>query len=301
MIRSPQPRLFICLLLLLPLLLAGCLTPSLSLNTPQFREVLLQGEGGDKMLLIDIDGPITNQPLFVQGVGVIPGMAARVRQELELAYDDENIRGILLRINSPGGTLTDSDVIYHSLMEFKRSKNVRIVASLGDIAASGGIYVAMAADEIYAHPTTLTGSIGVMLPHVEYSGLMDKLGIRSDPVVSGRHKDIESPYRRRTEEEQTLLQQIIDHQHEQFVRVILAGRKKLTSTDVRRFADGRLLSAEQARQLGLVDRIGYLDDAYKQLSQSTGFVRNRLIRYSNVWLTGSNIYSNAFPIELSPN
>ena len=115
------------------LLLAGC-TPFIGTSRPEFREVLLQGEGKDKILLIDINGIITNTPIFIPNIGLIPGMTARVRQELEIAFEDPLIRGVLLRINSPGGTLTDSDIIYHSLMEFKKSKKVKIVAALGDIA-----------------------------------------------------------------------------------------------------------------------------------------------------------------------
>ena len=126
-------------------LLAGCIT-SITGPTADFREVLLQGEGSDKLLMIDIAGPIDNTPILVPGLGVLPGMTARVRQELELAYDDPSIHGILLRINSPGGTLTDSDIIYHSLLEFKKSKKVKIVAAMADIAASGALYVSMAAD-----------------------------------------------------------------------------------------------------------------------------------------------------------
>ena len=132
--------------LVLGMLPAGCVTlgggPS-----PEFSEVLLQGEGEDKFLLIDINGPIANQPILVPNLGIVPGMTARIRQELELAYNDPDIRGILLRINRPGGTLTDSDIIYHSLIEFKKSKQVKIVASMGDLAASGAVYIAMAADE----------------------------------------------------------------------------------------------------------------------------------------------------------
>ena len=291
--------------LLLAALLAGllvaCAPVGLGTNLPPFREVLLQGEGDDKFLLIDIEGPISNDPLLVNGLGALPGMTARVRQELEIAYEDRYIRGILLRINSPGGTITDSDVIYHSLVEFKRSKNIKIVASMGEVAASGGLYVAMAADEIYAHPTTLTGSIGVILPHLDYAELMDKLGIRSDPVVSGKHKDMETPYRQRTEEESKILQQIVDHQFEQFVKVILESRRQLSSDQVRAIADGRVMSAQMAKEKGLIDGVGYLDDAYKRLSQVAGFPTNRLVRYSNTWRTGSNIYSNTFPIELLNN
>jgi len=286
---------------LLALGLAGCSTFLSTTSGPEFKEVLLQGRGSDKMLLIDIAGPISNDPLLIQGVGVIPGMTARVRQTLELAYNDPNIRGILLRIDSPGGTLTDSDIIYHSLMEFKRVKKVKIVAAMEDIAASGAFYVAMAADEIYAHPTTVTGSIGVILEHTDYSDLMNKLGIRSDPVTSGKFKDMDSPFRKRTPEEQQLLDQIVKAQYEKFVKVVEAGRPNMTDAQVRAIADGRIVTADEAKSLGLIDGIGYLDDAYKRLTEISGFPKNKLVRYSNVWLTGNNIYSNSFPIEFLQN
>jgi protease-4 len=259
----------------------------------------LQGEGKDKILLIDISGPITNTPILVPNIGVVPGMTARIRQELEIAFEDPLIRGVLLRINSPGGTLTDSDIIYHSLTEFKKSKKVTILASLGDVAASGALYVAMAADEIYAHPTTLTGSIGVILPHMNFSGVMKKLGVKSDPIVSGKFKDIESEFRERTPEERRMLQQLIDHQHEKFVQAVVTGRKKMTRAQVKAVADGRLLSAADAKQKGLVDEIGYLDNAYQRLARLSGFPASRLVRYANAWTTGHNIYSNAFPIEFN--
>lgn len=281
-------------------LLAGC-TGFVGYNKPEFKEVLLQGTGSDKILLIDINGPIDNNPLLIQNVGIIPGMVARVRQELELAFNDNNIRGILLRINSPGGTITDSDVIYHSLMEFKKAKNIKIVAAMGDLAASGAFYVAMAADEVYAHPTTVTGSIGVIMDHLEASDLMGKLGIRADPVTSGKYKDIASPFRHMTDEERALLQQVINTQYEKFVRVVETGRPKMTDAQVRSIADGRIMTADEAKQRGLIDGIGYLDDVYKRLTQLSGFPTNRLVRYSNTWITGNNIYSNSFPIEFIQN
>ncbi|MDH4249396.1 MAG: S49 family peptidase, partial [Deltaproteobacteria bacterium] len=203
---APSVHILCSLLVLLWVLGAG---GCISLNNgpkPEFREVLLQGTGSDKLLMIDIDGPISNTPMLVQGLGALPGMTARVRQELELAYEDPKIRGILLRINSPGGTITDSDIIYNSLMEFKRSKKVKIIASMGDIAASGALYISMAADEIYAHPTTITGSLGVVMEHMEFSGLMQKLGVVSDPVTTGKYKDIGSEFRPSTDEERKLLQ-----------------------------------------------------------------------------------------------
>src|SRR5579862_5146133 len=126
------------ILALLGAAVAGC-SSFIGYNAPQFKEVLLEGKSSDqdKILLIDINGPISNDPLLIQNVGIIPGMTARIRQELELAFNDNNIRGILLRIDSPGGTITDSDVIYHSLMEFKKAKKIKIMAAMEDIAASG--------------------------------------------------------------------------------------------------------------------------------------------------------------------
>ena len=288
------------LMLLAGWLLSGCLA-AVSGPNAEFREVLLQGEGSDKILMIDIDGPIANTPVLVPNLGVLPGMTARVRQELELAYDDPDIHGILLRINSPGGTLTDSDVIYHSLMEFKKSKKIKIVAAMGDVAASGGLYVAMAADEIYAHPTTITGSIGVIMPHINYSGLFRKLGIESDPVASGPHKDLDSPYKPRNEEERNLLQQLVDAQYSKFLEVVKAGRPRMDTQELRRIADGRILSAQEAKDKGLIDKVGYLDDAYRRISELSGFPKNSLVRYANAWQTGNNIYSNTFPVELFGN
>lgn len=289
-----------CALAAVLLGLAGC-TGFAGYNTPQFKEVLLQGTGSDKILLIDINGPINNQPLLIQNVGIIPGMVARVRQELELAFNDNNIRGILLRIDSPGGTITDSDVIYHSLMEFKKAKKIKIVAAMGDIAASGAFYVAMAADEIYAHPTTVTGSIGVILDHMEAADLMNKLGIKADPVTSGKYKDIGSPYRKMTDEERALLQQVVSAQYEKFVKVVQDGRPKMTLAQIRSIADGRIMTSDEAKERGLIDGIGYLDDVYKRLTAMSGFATNKLVRYSNTWLTGNNIYSNSFPIEFIQN
>jgi protease IV len=286
--------------LLLTLLLGGCLA-AVSGPSADFREILLQGEGSNKILMIDIDGPIFNTPVLVPNLGVLPGMTARVRQELELAYDDPNVHGILLRINSPGGTLTDSDVIYHSLVEFKKSKKIKIVAAMGDIAASGGLYVAMAADEIYAHPTTITGSIGVIMPHINYSGLFRKLGVESDPITSGPHKDLDDPYKPRSPEEKKLMQDIVDAQYKKFLEVVKTGRPQMSEQTLTSIADGRILSAQEAKDKGLIDKVGYLDDAYRRISELSGFPKNSLVRYANAWQTGNNIYSNTFPVELFGN
>jgi len=289
-------------LALLGAAVAGC-SSFIGYNSPQFKEVLLEGKSSDqdKILLIDINGPISNDPLLIQNVGIIPGMTARIRQELELAFNDNNIRGILLRIDSPGGTITDSDVIYHSLMEFKKAKKIKIMAAMEDIAASGAFYVSMAADEIYAHPTTVTGSIGVIMEHMDFADLMNKLGVEADPVTSGKYKDVGSQFRKMTPEERTLLQSIVNAQYEKFIKVVQDGRPKMTLQQIRSIADGRIMTADEAKERGLIDGIGYLDDVYKRMGQLAGFSNTKLVRYSNIWLTGNNIYSSSFPIEFIQN
>ncbi len=281
--------------------LGSCVSLGLQGEAPSFEELLIQGEGKAKILLLDISGPIHDTPIYIPGLGVAPGMPGRIRQNLELAYEDNDIHGILLRINSPGGGLTESDVIYHALMEFKRTKKVKIVASMGDTAASGGVYVAMAADEIYAHPTTITGSIGVVIPHIEFSGLMEKLGIRSNSITSGPHKETLSPFLRRSEQEQEILQHLVQQQTQRFLQVIQKSRPKMPASTLQRLADGRLLSANDALKEGLIDGVGYLDDAYRRISELSGFPKNQLVRYSNAWATGKNIYTNALPIEPPSN
>ena len=281
--------------------LSRCVSLGLGGEAPSFQELLIQGEGKAKILLLDISGPIDDTPIFIPGLGLAPGMPARIRQSLELAYEDNDIQGVLLRINSPGGGLTESDVIHHALMEFKRSKKVKIVASMGDTTASGGVYVAMAADEIYAHPTTITGSIGVIIPHIEVEGLMKKLGIRSNSVTSGKQKETLSPFLKRGQQEQAMLERLVNQQHQRFVEVIEAGRPDMDKSTLQRIADGRLLSAKEALKIGLIDGIGYLDDAYRRISDLSGFPKNQLVRYSNAWATGSNIYTNALPIEPPSN
>lgn len=285
------------LILFIAVALRGCIFAGGGFPSFDFHEVLISGEGEAKILLIDVQGVISNQSTLIPGIGVVPGMLAQVRQELEIAYDDPDIRGVLLRINSPGGGITDSDILHHSLVEFKRTKKVKIVAAMMGIAASGGLYVAMAADEVYAHPTTITGSMGVINYHMEFSGLMEKLGIRAEPLKTGEYKDTFSPFRPRTEKENKLLQAILKEELDQFKKVVREGRPKMSESQLKLISDARILTPLQARSVGLIDHIGYLDDAYKRISELSGFPKNRLIRYANVFREGENIYSGFSPIE----
>ena len=161
---------------------------------------------------------------------------------------------LLLRIDSPGGTVGDSQEIHAALLRL-REKGCRVVASFGNISASGGVYIGVAAEKIVANPGTITGSIGVILRGNDLSRVFERIGIRFDTVKSGPFKDILSPDRPLSDAERELLQQLIDSSYDQFVGVVATGRN-LTTEQVKTFADGRVFSGEQARELGLVDELG---------------------------------------------
>src|SRR5207253_2836967 len=158
---------------------------------------------------------------------------ARVHAELKKAADDERVKAIVLRVNSPGGGVTASDDVYGEIVRFKKERKVPVVAALGDVAASGGYYVACAADRIVAHPTTVTGSIGVIMTSLNLEGLLAKVGVRNQTFKAGEHKDILSPLRGATAEERRIVQSILDDLHARFVSVVREGRPKL---DVSRLA-----------------------------------------------------------------
>ena len=199
-----------------------------------------------RMARIVVDGPITGS----------------TRQRVLKALRDVEERefpALLLRSDSPGGTVGDSQEIHAALLRL-RAKGCRVVASFGNISASGGVYIGVAAESIVANPGTITGSIGVILRGNDLSKVFERIGIRFDTVKSGVFKDILSPDRPLSPEERALLQELIDSSYGQFVRVVAEGRS-LTEETVRGFADGRVFSGEQAKTLGLVDELGDEDHA----------------------------------------
>ncbi len=175
--------------------------------------------------------------------------------------EEREFPALVLRIDSPGGTVGDSQEIHSALIRL-REKGCRVVASFGNISASGGVYVGVAAEKIVANPGTITGSIGVILRGNNLSKLLEKIGVRFETIKSGAYKDILSPDRALTEEERKLLQSLIDSSYLQFVQAVASGRK-LSEEEVRNFADGRVFSGAQAKELGLVDELGDEEHARK--------------------------------------
>jgi len=181
--------------------------------------------------------------------------ASSIAKRIRTLADKKEIKGLLLDINSPGGTVASVQDIYNSILYFK-SKKKPVVALMRDVAASGGFYVAMAADKIVAQPGTITGSIGVIMEGANVEGLMQKLGIKVQPIKSGAHKDIGSAFRPMTPEEALLLQQMIDDTYQQFFGVVAANRKAVNPDNLKNYADGRVFTGSQAKALGLIDDLG---------------------------------------------
>jgi protease-4 len=196
-------------------------------------------------------------------VGIIPiegiiGEAGEIIEQINEFADDKGIRAVVLRINSPGGGVVPSQEIYQAVRELKKKK--KVVASMGSVAASGGYLIAVAADRIVANPGSITGSISTVMHYANVEELLKKVGVRSAVVKSGKFKDIGSPTREMTAEEKSLIQAIVDDIYDQFVRTI-AENRKLPLQRIFELADGRIFSGRQAKDLGLVDDLGGLQDA----------------------------------------
>jgi protease-4 len=208
---------------------------------------------GDRVALVRIEGPIIDSRSFVN--------------EIKQYAEDSSIKAIVLRVDSPGGAVAPSQEIY---AEVKRAvENKKVVASMGAVAASGGYYVAAPSSKIMANPGTITGSIGVIMEIPNFEGLMDKVGIKTTVIKSGKYKDMASAMRELSPEERRLLQGVMDDVHEQFIQAVAEGRG-MTFEDVAKLSDGRIFSGKQAKELGLVDELGSLEDAIDFTAELAG-------------------------------
>lgn len=232
----------------------------------------------DKIALITLQGPISAE---VSG-GIVGDInsAEGALKALDKAVNDRSVKGVIFRIDSPGGTVAMSQEIYSTVLRLRERKPV--VVSMGDVAASGGYYIASAADRIYADPGTLTGSVGVIMGTMNVQQLMEqKLGIKSVVIKSGKFKDTGSMYRPMRPDEQQLLQNLVNSAYHQFLNAIIQGRVKrndeykieksvLTTETLKKYADGRVLTGEQAKKLGFIDKLGGLYDAKTDIRKMAG-------------------------------
>ena len=272
----------------------SCALIKVSPQIESLEEIVVEeGSAVEKILLIDIDGPISNRPKkTLVGFRSDTGMVDRIREILKKAEKDKNIKGILLRVNSPGGTVTSSDIIYHEIKSFKERFKVKVYVSVVDVAASGGYYVALAGDSIMVHPTSLVGSIGVLALKLNLEGLMDKVGVEWEVVKSSKKKDFMSPFRPLTKEERGLFQETIDRYYDRFVDLVVLNRDGLDVKEVRALADGRVYNARQALNNHLVDSIGYLKDLVELAKKELDQPDLKVVTYSRPREYKSNYYSS---------
>ncbi len=272
---------------------SACATFQVGPTIAPLKEKTLMGKGPGKVLLLDIEGFIGNmKKRSFTGATIQVGMVERVREALMKAEEDGDIKALLLRINTPGGTVTSSDIIYHEIKMFKKQKNIKVYVSVVDMAASGGYYIAMAGDKVVGHPTSLTGSIGVIAVKVNAGELMQKIGVDWEVVKSAEKKDFLSPLRPLTDEERKLFQFTIDSYHARFTEVIAENRPKLDLEQVKTLADGQVYNAKQALDAGLIDKIGYLDDTVNLIQEELGLSDPKVVTYHRPGEYKSNIYSS---------
>ncbi len=276
---------FLCTFFLIIMMLSS-LTAWKSLVTGEqaldgdYVEELIEGSGDKKIVLVTIEGIITTSPTALH-----PGESGTVegfKKQLEYIKKDDQVAAILLQIESPGGGITASDIIYNEILRYREDSKNKVVVLMGDVAASGGYYIAVAADKIIAHPTTITGSIGVIMPLINVSELISKYGIEDKSITSGDMKDLGSPTRPMRPEEKAVLEGIIQEMYERFVSVIATGRN-MPVDEVKKLADGRIYTAQQALDGGLVDQLGYFSDAIAQAKELAGLDEARVVRYKKKW------------------
>ena len=292
------------LLLALGVLLSGCITLEVPLfGTNELLERTVFGEGDDKILMLEIDGTLsTRGEAGTFGIGGQESIVSRVRQYLEVASEDDQIKALLLRIDSPGGSVIASEILYREVLRFKEEAGIPVVAQMMGVAASGGYYVAMAADEVRAYPSAVTGSIGVVMAGLNLSGLLEKVGVANQTLTTGAFKDSGSPMRAMRPDERAQLQSIIEDMFQSFLDVVEKGRPNLDRAAIEKAADGRVYSARQAKELGLIDELGDLPAAVDAIRTRAGLGEEvSVVVYHRGSQVRENLFSNQLPAPATPD
>ena len=260
---------------------------ALSAGAPEKWEESIEAGGAsvqDRIVVLELDGAIAGH------------LVDRVISQIKQAERDKNVKGVIVEINSPGGTITGSDAIYHYLRKLGEKKPVAVC--MEDLCASGGYYVSMAAKRVFAHPTGWTGSIGVILTLVNVVKLADDVGVKVEVVKSGNSKDMGSPFRAMAVEERDYFQKLVDEAYSRFVKIV-ADRRGIEMEQLRPLADGRVLSAKQALAGKLIDEIGFLEDAIAFIKTSAGIEEAQIVRYkARFSLSGILMSQSTRPVEL---
>jgi len=232
----------------------------------------------DKIAIIDVDGVMVNrqrQGLLRSGENPV----SLFIEKLDKAAEDRAVKAVVLRLDSPGGTVAASDIMYHSLRQFRQKTGKPVFACVLSMGCSGAYYLACGCDGIMAQPTSVTGNIGTVFQTVSFAGTMDKIGIKAVTIKSGQLKDLASPLHDLSDEERRVLEGIIQDLSNQFFGVVREGRKNMGEQKLREVTDGRVFTAEQALKEGLIDKIGYLTDGIEWARQAAGVRKAKVVIY----------------------
>lgn len=275
--------------------LFGCVSAKFNLfpdGSEPLREYTLSGYEDEKILIMSIHGVISDSPESSYISRSKPSMVQEIVSQLRLAEKDRRVKAILLKINSPGGSVTASDIIYHELEAYKKRTGNKVVVCMMDVAASGGYYVALPADSIIAHPTTVTGSVGVIMMRPKFVGLMDKLGLKVEVTKSGKNKDMGSPFRQGTQEEDQLFQGITDGLYKKFAALVVKHRS-IDEAGMIEIASARVMLADEALKLNMIDKVGYINDAIAETRKLAELpVGTKLVVYRRTEYQNDNVYND---------
>jgi protease-4 len=270
----------------------------------RYEERFVDGEedAKDKIAVIYLSGVISSS---TDSYGTEEGMVADIEDQLQQAVDDKRVKAIILRIDSPGGEVVASDTIYQAVVAARDKKPV--VASIDTLGASGAYYIAVGADYIMANELSLTGSIGVIMESLNFTGLADKVGVKFYTFKSGKYKDILNPAREPTEDEKALVQSLVMEVYDKFVGIVAEERDMKVEDLKNGLADGRILSGKQALNAGFVDGLGYFEDAIDKAEDLAKIKKVRVIRYvepfsiRNLFRFMGKSDNTKLQVELTPN
>ncbi len=276
--------------------LTGCGAPRIKFfsdATDPLKEFTIQGSEKGKVAVIDIDGVISNMQKRGIFFSDMPSMVQEVVSQLKMAEKDKEVKAIVLKVNSPGGTTTASDILYKEILDFKKKTGAKVVVTMMDVAASGGYYISLPADYIMAHPTTVTGSIGVIFMRLEAYGLMEKIGVGVNVNKSGRNKDMGSPFRQPTNEEEKIFNSLIGNLSTRFLDLVKKHRN-LKNTSFDEIKTARIYVADDALKAGLIDEIGYVKDALSH-AKKLGNLHDdaKVVVYRRSEYPNDNIYNTS--------
>ena len=282
------------LIILLTFLISGC-APHFHLDfmgKERLEEVvLIKSPAKEKVLILDVSGIISstvNPGLFARESDIL----SKVYYRLEKAAEDKKVKAVILRLDTPGGEATASDILYNEILKFKQKNKTPVVGLMMGVAASGGYYIASACDYVVAHPSTVTGSIGVISIFPNLEELFLKIGIKMNIIKSGEMKDSGSAFRDMTEDEKKIFQAVIDEFYQRFLEVVHQRRKgSLSLEEIKKLADGRIYTAGQALELKLIDEVGYFDSALQKSLSLASLKEANVIAYTYYPARKTNIYA----------